>query len=172
MCRLADIDTSEPCLDPQLVAETTSITETHMCWINYLKHRSGSKHVPNMRNGTDWKRPGTWTMRDSSCSTDACSLGWAVALIICLFITPYLCSALWCSWSTPFSWRSHRSYRKIQLDESTFSYKWLKLTQYTESRGNGKCHFICPLDALFSFNNPPTTKAAFPRVVDWLGLSQ
>lgn len=54
----------------------------------------------------------TWTMRDSSCSTDACSLGCTVALIICLFITLYLCRALWCSWSTPFSWRSQRSYRK------------------------------------------------------------
>lgn len=80
---------------------------TSLCYWSgsILKGLKISKH-------RDWKRLRTWTILDSSCSTDACSLGWTVALIICRFITPYLCRALWCSCSTPFSWRSQRSYRK------------------------------------------------------------
>lgn len=76
----------------------------------------------------------TWTMRDSSCSTDACSLGCTVALIICLFITLYLCRALWCSWSTPFSWRSQRSYRKTTQGSHDGRKMWIFFfTRYSQN---------------------------------------
>ena len=54
----------------------------------------------------------TSTMRDSSCSTHSGSRFCAAALVICLFIRLYLCSARWCLCSTPFSCRSQRPCRE------------------------------------------------------------
>lgn len=73
----------------------------------------------NGRNDGRESRGSTCTIRDSSCSTDACSFGCTVALIICLFITLYLCRAFWCSWRTPFSWRSQRSWRSGEEEQTS-----------------------------------------------------